>query len=100
MPIDLFDWYSHSTISNYMLNHYSQTSSEPHLATKKIKKSQKSSKSFQIISPVPLIMKFHGESDSDNPRIDLYRKIIIFDEKMKSKRGSKSPYIPPFKRAI
>ena len=30
MPIDLFDWYSHSTISNYMLNHYSQTCPERH----------------------------------------------------------------------
>ena len=53
-----------------------------------------------MISSVPLIMKFHGESASDNPRIDLYKENIIFDRKMRSKWGSTGPYIPPFKRAL
>ena len=51
----------------------------------------------QSISPVPLIMKFHGESDSDSPWVDLYRKIISFDKKMRSKWRSTGPYIPSFK---
>ena len=42
-------------------------------------------KSATEISPVPLSSKFYGESESDNQNIDLYRKIIIFDKKMKSK---------------
>ena len=42
-------------------------------------------KSATEISPVPLSSKFYGESESDNQNIDLYRKIMIFDEKMMSK---------------
>ena len=36
-------------------------------------------KSATEISPVPLSSKFHGESESDNQNIDLYRKTIQND---------------------
>ena len=42
-------------------------------------------KSATQISPVPLSSKFYGESESVNQNIDLYRKIMIFDEKMEVK---------------
>ena len=39
------------------------------------------------------IQKFHGESESDNQNIDLYRKTIKNDEKTWSKWGSLGRYI-------
>ena len=42
-------------------------------------------KSATEISPVPLSSKFYGEFEFDNQNNDLYRKTMIFDEKMKSK---------------
>ena len=41
-------------------------------------------KSATEISPVPLSSKFYGESESDNQNIDLYRKNMISNKKMKS----------------
>ena len=55
-----------------------------------------SSKTIKTISPVPLIMKFHGESDSDNPRIDLYKKNIIFNKTNEVKMGVYGPLYTPF----
>ena len=54
-------------------------------------------KSATEISPVPLSSKFYGEFESDNQNIDLYRKIMIFDEKMRSKNcdfmGGRVPHV-------
>ena len=38
-----------------------------------------------MISPVLQYLKFYGESESVNQNIDLYTKIIVFDQKMRSK---------------
>ena len=55
---------------------------QPHFDLKKNMKLKKSQKS---ISAVPIDSKFYGEFESENPRIGLYRKVISFDEKTRSK---------------
>ena len=45
------------------------------------------SKSIKSISPVPIDSKFYGEKESDNQIIDLYRKIMIFDQNSTENRG-------------
>ena len=52
-------------------------------------------KSATEISPVPLSSKFYGESESDNQNIDLYRKIMIFDEKNEVKNRDFMGGTPP-----
>ena len=45
----------------------------------------KNEKVIKLISAVPIGSKFYGEFESDDPRIDLYNKIISFHKKMRSK---------------
>ena len=48
-------------------------------------KKHKIEKTIKSISAVPIGSKFYGEFESDNQNIDLYRKTMIFDEKMRLK---------------
>ena len=57
-------------------------------------------KSATEISPVPLSLKFYGESESVNQNIDLYTKTIKNDKKMEVKMGVYPPLYSPFKGTL
>ena len=52
---------------------------------------------IHFCSTVPFDQKSYGEIESDNPRIDLYSKIISFVKKTSSKWRSLGQLYGPFK---